>query len=211
VAIVNGYCTLTPLKAAIGIADTTDDTPLEDAVEAASRQIDGYCGKGRKFWQDSTVVARYYYGCGNVVYVDDISTATGLLVKVDQDDDGTFETSLTINTDFKLHPLNAAAEWPVRPWTRILLLNNTLTSFTPLTSGRANVEVTAKFGWSAIPDAVERATVLQARSIFKAPDTTFGVFAAGLDGQARQIPRMDPSAAALLEDFIRYDPVDDGA
>jgi hypothetical protein len=211
VAIVNGYCTLTPLKAAIGIADTTDDTPLEDAVEAASRQIDGYCGKGRKFWQDSTVVARYYYGCGNVVYVDDISTATGLLVKVDQDDDGTFETSLTINTDFKLHPLNAAAEWPVRPWTRIRLLNNTLTGFVSLASGRPNVEVTAKFGSAVIPDAVERACVLQSRSIFKAPDTTFGVFAAGLDGQARTIPRMDPSAAALLEDFIRYDPVDDGA
>jgi hypothetical protein len=211
VAITNGYCTLTPLKAAIGIADTTDDSPLEDAVEAASRQIDGYCGHGRKFWQDSTVVARYYFGCGNVLYVDDISTVTGLVVKVDQGDDGTFETTLTIDTDFKVHPLNAAAEWPVRPWTRIVLLNNTLSSFVPLSSGRANVEVTAKFGWSAVPDAVERATVLQARSIFKAPDTTFGVFAAGLDGQARQIPRMDPSAAALLEDFIRYDEVNDGA
>jgi hypothetical protein len=208
---LNAYASSAAVKDAIGITDTNEDPNIEVARGAASRQIDGFCGRGRKFWQDSSVVARYYFGCGNVLYVDDISTATGLIVKVDQGDDGTFETTLTIDTDFKLHPLNAAAEYPVRPWTRIVLLNNTLSSFVPLSSGRANVEVTAKFGWSAIPDAVERATVLQARSIFKAPDTTFGVFAAGLDGQARNIPALDPVARALLEDFVRWQQVDDGA
>ena len=211
-AIVNGYSTLALVKAAVGIenADTTDDTALENSTEAASRQIDAHCGKGRKFWQDATVVARYYYGCGSIVYVDDISTATGLLVEVDQGDDGTYETSLTINTDFILHPFNAAAEWPIRPFTRIQLLNGALSHFTPLSSGRPNVKVTAKYGWPAVPDAVERACVMQARSIFKAPDAMFGSFSVGIDGQARSIPALDPTTRALLEDFVRYEEVDDG-
>ncbi len=211
--ITNGYTDLTSVKAAIGIAasDTADDTPLEAAVEAASRQIDAHVGKGRKFWQDGTVVARVYYPCDPLIcFVDDISTTTGLIVKTDNDGDGTFETTLTIDTDFMVWPRNAAAEYPARPWQAIRLVN-TSNSFVQTTTGRPSVQVTAKFGWAAVPRAVERACVMQARAIFKAPDTTFGVFAAGLDGQARNIPALDPVARALLEDFVRWQQVDDGA
>jgi hypothetical protein len=210
VAIVNGYTDLTAIKAAVGISDTTDDTALELAIEAASRQIDAHCGKGRKFWQDATVVARKYYACGNTVYVDDVSTVTGLIVVVDQDDDGTFETTL-IDTDFIVEPINAAAEFPIRAFTRIRLLDAALSTFSWNSSGRSNVKVTAKFGWPAVPDAVERACVMQARSIFKAPDAMFGSFALGIDGASRTIPALDPTARALLEDFVRYDEVNDGA
>ena len=210
--ITNGYSDLTSLKAAIGISDTTDDTVLEAAVEAASRQIDAFVGKGRKFWQDGTVVARYYYPmCSHECWTDDISTATGLVVKLDNDGDGTFETTLTINTDFITWPRNAAAEYPVRPWQAIRLLTGSSALFAQTVNNLPTVEVTAKFGWAAVPRAVERACVMQARAIFKAPDTTFGVFAAGLDGQARNIPALDPVARALLEDFVRWDQVDDGA
>ena len=41
-AIVNGYCTLAQVKAALRITDTTDDTLIENSVEAASRLIDGH-------------------------------------------------------------------------------------------------------------------------------------------------------------------------
>lgn len=212
--IQNGYTDLTSLKAAIGIgvlaADTTDDTALEASVEASSRQIDAHCGPGRKFWQDGTVVARYYCPCDPyVLSTDDISTTTGLTVKIDNDGDGVFETTLTINVDFIVEPRNAAAEYPVQPYTAIRLLTGATTTFYQSATHRPVVEVTAKFGWSAVPRAVERACVMQARAIFKAPDTTFGVFAAGIDGQARNIPSLDPVTRALLEPFIRYTDVDD--
>lgn len=210
-AITNGYCSLADLKNAIGISDTTDDDDLEDAVEAASRDIDDYCGKGRKFWQDASVVERSYYPSqASRLVVDDISTATGLLVDVDTDDDGSFSTSLTINTDFVLEPVNAAAEFPVRPWTSIRLLGGTLSSWSRLSSGRPYVRVTAKFGWSAVPEQVRRACILQAKTLFKAPDTTFGTFTAGIDGQPQRVPRMDPIAAGRLERYVRFDEVDDG-
>ena len=208
-AIVNGYTTLAAAKAVLGIADTDKNAAIEDAVEAASRQIDAHCGQGRKFWQDGTVVARKYFPTmADVVTVDDISTLTGLLVAVDTTDDGTFDTSLTINTDFQVEPVNAAAD--VQPWTRIRLLDGALTSFSRLSSGRPAVEVTAKFGWSAVPAAVARACLLQTKQVFKADDTTFGSFQLSIDGQPQRVPALDPVARAQLEPFIRYDEVDDG-
>lgn len=211
--ISNGYCTLASLKAAIGIdsTDNEDDVALEAAVEAASRQIEAHCGRGRKFWQDTAVVARTYFPTNTAtLYVDDISTTTGLLVAVDDDDDGTFETSLTINTDFIVQPVNAAAESPVRPFEEIRLLDGTLSGYTALSSGRPYVEVTAKFGWPAVPTAVERACVFQAKNIYKAPDQFFGSFQLGIDGSAQRIPSMDPLSRGLLEDFMRHNEVDDG-
>lgn len=213
-AITNGYATLPEARTVLGItdiADTTDDLEIEDCVETASRDIDAYCGKGRKFWQDGTAVNRVYFPANShCLYVDDISTTTGLVVKVDEDDDGTFETTLSINTDFAVHPVNAAAEYPVRPWTRIVLLDGALSGWQRLSSGRPYVQVTAKFGWSAIPEQVKRATLLQTKLLFKADDTTFGTFQS-MDGSSRYVPRMDPVAAARLERFVRYDEVDDGA
>lgn len=213
-AITNGYCTLYNLKAALKIdqSDTTDDAALELAVESASRQIDDLCGKGRKFWQDGTVVARTYYPNANkVLLVDDISTTTGLVVKVDTTDDGTFDTTLTINADFILLPLNAAAEFPVQPWEAIKLLDGTISGWQRLSSGRPYVEVTAKFGWSAVPDAIERAAVIQAKTIFRSMDTNYqGGYQSGYDGVVYRIPAVDPIARTLIERHIRYTDVDDG-
>lgn len=208
-AITNGYCTLAEIKAAVGIIDAVDDTMLEAAVEAASRQIEAHCGRGRKFWQDSTVVARKYRpAMAKVVVVDDISTLTGLIVAVDTTDNGTFDTTLTISTDFQVEPINAAAESPVQPWTQIRLLDGTMSSFTRLASGRPSVQVTAKYGWTAVPESVTRACIIQARNIFKAPDTQFGSFQLSIDGQPQRVPALDPMARAQLEPFIRYDEVD---
>lgn len=211
-AILNGYATLAEAKAVLDIDDTTDDAEIEDCVETASRDIDAHCGKGRKFWQDDPAVVRSYYACDpRMLYVDDISTTTDLVVKVDQDDDGTFETTLTINQDFIVTPINAASEYPVRAYEGIMLLDGTLTSWFRLSSGRPSVQVTAKFGWPAVPDPVKRACLLQAKTLFKADDTTFGTFQIGIDGAPRRVPRMDPVAAARLEPFIRYNEVSDGA
>lgn len=208
-AITNGYVSLPTLKATLSIGDSADDTALEGAIESASRQIDAYCGTGRKFWQDATVVARKYFPASPImVVVDDISTLTGLLVKVDTSDDGTFDTSLTIGSDFQVEPVNAAAEYPVQPWTSIRLLDGNLSQFDRLSSGRPSVEVTAKFGWSAVPSGIQRACLVQARNIFKSQDATFGSFQLSIDGQVRSVPAIDPVARAQLEPFVRYDEVD---
>lgn len=210
-AIINGYTTLAAFKSAVTISDTADDVDIEEAIEAASRQIDGLVGR-RRFWQDGSVVARRYYpGEPHRVGVDDISTVTGLIVKVDQDDDGTFETTLTIDTDFILEPVNADKDYPVRPWESVRLLNGALSTFPCLASGRPSVQVTAKFGWSAVPEPVERACIVQARNVFKAVDANNEVLQVSADGFPIRLPAVPSTTRVSLEPYIRYSEVDDGA
>ena len=171
--IVNGYCTAAQVKAQVGIpaADTTDDTRVELAINAASRGVDGYTG--RRFWQDGSAIAREFYADDPMfAQVDDISTTSGLIVKVDTNVDGTFATTLTISTHFVLTPRNAAARVPVWPYTGIQLTTGSIAYLPSATWGRATLQVTAKFGWPAIPDDVTLATTIHAARLFKqmAPD-----------------------------------------
>lgn len=203
--ITNGYATLAEIRAELGnyvASDTSDDSRLEVAVESASRLIDNHTG--RRFWQDGSVATREYDVDPNepyCLYVDDISTTTGLLVKVDTDDDGTFETSLTITTDFILRPLNAGDESPVRPYTEVYRLTTSGT-FPILGSGRPGAQVTAKFGWPAVPMDVKRACLILATQLFKAGDAAFGILQMG-DGSGTRVSAISPIAAYLLEGYCR--------
>ena len=204
-AITNGYCTLAQIKAEMRIAtgDTLDDARLELAVAAASRQIDAHTG--RRFWQDGTVKVREYYPDDFLTCtVDDISTTSGLIVAVDDDDDGNYETTLTIGTHFVLLPINAADDVPARPFTEIRIVDTDgATSFTP-GNARPNVRVTAKFGWPAVPDDVTKACLIQASQLFKASDAVFGAAQFGEAGVALRVQaRLNPMAEALLEAYSK--------
>jgi hypothetical protein len=198
VTLTNCYATTSGLSEVLGIDDPYDDVRMEAALNASSRQIDAHCG--RRFWQDSTVVARTYY-VDDEFYaeVDDISTTTGLIVKIDSSADGTFATTLTITTDFVLGPLNAAAEVPVRPYDTITAVGNY--SF-PMVNRRAGLSVTAKFGWPAVPDDVAQACLVQAKNLYKAPAGTLaGYQMSSGDGIVTRIPGLDGVAIALLETY----------
>lgn len=203
-AIVNGYATLAQVRTELGnygVADTGDDPMIELAVEAASRQIDGHCG--RRFWVDGSVVTREYHADSTYCCeVDDISTTTGLVVKIDDVGDGTFGTTLTITTDFLLAPANAADEVPARPFTEIRLVDNY--TFPRPSNGRPGVQVTAKFGWPAVPDNVEKACIVQAIQLFKAKDAAFGVASFGdMGGGLRVQAGLNPIAKALVDQYAK--------
>lgn len=202
-AITNGYATLAQVRKELGgtyaVADVDDDTMIELSIEAASRQIDGHCG--RRFWQDPTVKTREYHAySGYCVEVDDISTTTALVVKTDETADGTFGTTLTISTDFLLMPLNAADQVPVQPYTEIHVTDN---YYLPRPSnGRPGVQVTAQFGWPAVPDNVEKACIIQAVQLFKAKDAAFGVASFGeMGGGMRVHAGLNPIAKALVAQY----------
>ena len=199
--IVNGYCTLAQLRSELGSyasGDTDDDSKLEMSIEAASRQIDGYCG--RRFWADGTVKTREYYAENHrSCEVDDISTVTGLIVKIDEDANGTFETTLTVTTDFILLPANAADEVPVQPYTELWAADNYY--FPCLGNGRPGVQVTATFGWPAVPDDVEKACLIQAADLFKAKDAVFGIAGSDGMGMLRVSSSINRFAQALLAPY----------
>lgn len=196
--LTNCYATLAETKADQAISDTINDTILDYAINAASRQIDGYTG--RRFWQDGSVVARTYYADdASMVVTDDISTTTGLIVKTDSADDGTFATTLTITTAFVLGPLNVAAMVPVHPFETI----QAVSGYTFMTGERPGVQVTAKFGWPAVPDDVRKACIIQSWQLAKSSSAPFGVISFGDTGFMQMRSPMNPQAAALLEPYVR--------
>ena len=198
--VTNAYATLEELMLVLGVRDTVDDTKATIALNGASRQIDAHCG--RRFWQDSTVKVRTFRADDSTCCtVDDISTTTGLIVKIDDGYTGAFATTLTLTTHYVLEPLNAAAETPVWPYTEIVIVDGTGGYFP--TSARPGVQVTAKFGWPAVPDDVKEACLIQAHMLFKAGDAALGGVQLGVDGNAFSVGEMHRTARGLLERYVR--------
>ena len=199
------YCTAAELKADLGVGDSADDLSINSAIAAASREIDGHCG--RSFWQDTEVVTREFFAT-SAMCVDlldqpgeqparEISTATGLIVKSD-DGTGAFASTLTISTGFLLYPRNAAADG--FPYSEIKVVDGT--GFSRTYNDRATVQITARFGWPSIPDDVNKACRIQAAQLFKAKDAAFGVVSFGDAGALRVgSKRLHPVAAGLLERY----------
>lgn len=200
-AIVNGYCALSELKTYLGLSGSGQDDNLENAIEGASRQIDQYTG--RIFYQTSS--QDNYYTPNNFFHqeVDDISTSTGLVVKLDTTDDGTHDKTLTKDTDFALLPVNVTnALDQYQPFTHIKILDNRSSErFDPEIFN--NIKVTAQFGFSTVPDAIKQATFLQATRLFKRKDSPFSVYGNPETGTGELFNKFDPDALKLIKGYSK--------
>jgi hypothetical protein len=167
-AIVNGYATLTQIKAYMSISDNTDNDLLEDLVESASRSIDRIAN--RRFYLDSSASARLYRAYSNIfVFVDDIGTTSSLVVAMDEDGNGTYSKTLTLNTDYILDPLTSQSL--NRPFTQLTMVSNTESwpIFPGITSNglRPGVQVTARWGWPSVPDDINMACLILTADQYK--------------------------------------------
>jgi len=188
-AITNGYATLTEIKGYLSISDTTDDSLLESLIESASRSIDRIAN--RRFYLDSSATARLYRAYSDVfVYVDDIGTTSGLVVAVDENGNGTYTKTLTLNTDFILDPLTASSLG--RPYTQLTMVSNT--EMWPIFPGitqnglRPGVQVTAKWGWPSVPDDINMACLILTADLYKRKDAPGGILGLGDLGAIRMSP-----------------------
>jgi hypothetical protein len=187
-AITNGYATLTEIKnfLSIPVSDTADDSLLEGLVESASRSIDRIAN--RRFYLDTSATARQYRAYSDVfVYTDDIGTTSSLSVSIDEAGNGTYSTLLTLNTDYILDPLTAAAKG--RPFTQLTMVSSS-TSF-PIFPGlfgnglRPGVQVTARWGWPSIPDDINTACLILTADLYKRKDAPGGILGLGDLGAIR--------------------------
>lgn len=187
-AITNGYATLTEIKnfLSIPVSDTADDSLLEGLVESASRSIDRIAN--RRFYLDTSATARQYRAYSDVfVYTDDIGTTSSLSVSIDEAGNGTYSTLLTLNTDYILDPLTAAAKG--RPFTQLTMVSSS-TSF-PIFPGlfgnglRPGVQVTARWGWPSIPDDINTACLILTADLYKRKDAPGGILGLGDVGAIR--------------------------
>lgn len=165
--VTDAYATPGEYRARVTKTDAGDDTTvIIPLLAAVSRLIDRETG--RFYSQDAAAVVRLYDGNGlDRLYVDDIATLTGLVVKVDLEADfdftGTGET-LTRDTHYFVGPANAGLGSEAAPYRFLEIVpNNAVLGVWP--EQPRSVQVTAQFGWPAVPGAIKEATVLIAREM----------------------------------------------
>lgn len=219
-AMTNAYLTVDELKDLQRDMLAATNTEYERAIEAASRTIDLYCG--RQFWKPSApTVKTFKANSVELLWTRDIANTTGLIVKTDDDQDGTYETTWTINTDFILEPFERMNG---RPYERIAAVGDKEFPVAGLgynavgrtrVSRRPLVQITATWGWDAVPDEVMMACSIAAVDNLKAKDlthvaATYGNevrvardFTPGMHGRKVKFsrlrsPMLNPQAEALI-------------
>ena len=195
------YCTVAQLRAELGDDGAVlPETLLQKAVTAASRAVDGWCGRPPGAFGLSELTSRLYRPCDPVtVAVDDIGSREGLTVATDDDGDGVFET-IWDATEYVLEPLNADTRGTAYAWQAITAVG---ARRWPCGSLRPALRVTARWGWSAVPDDVTAATILRAVALFKRKEAPYGVAEFGEFGPVR-ISRQDTDVISLLTPYRRW-------
>jgi len=191
-AITNGYCTLTQIKAATKITDALDDSLLEMAVESASRMIDAECD--RNFFSAGTATRDFTPNDEYTVDVDDLTS----IVSVKLDDAGELTFLITLETnDYQIEPLNQRVSGNFFPISRLRMVGEYLL---PIYKRQATVRIQGVYGFTPTPIQVTQATVIQASRIFKRLDSPLGVAGFG-DMGAIRVGKVDPDVAMLIRPF----------
>ena len=194
------YATSDQLKGYLGMntADNTDNPQITDALNSVSREIEKFCH--RQFNDAGSATARVYYPDGyNRTCVDDFSTTTGLIIKSDSAGDGTYATTW-LATDVQCEPLNGVVDgetgWPF--W-KLRAVGNQ--AFPCSWAGSiAPLQVTARWGWTAVPAAVKQACLILASETFRLKGAPFGV--ANMDQFGPVRVRDNPMAAKKLAPYV---------
>jgi hypothetical protein len=192
-AISNGYATLAQVKSALRITDNVDDTLLEQAIESASRRIDGYCG--RWFYKTaSTAILVYPFDYYNVP-VQDIANTT-VTVAVSTQGNNVYDQVWTQGVDYQLEPLNASLN--SKPYNNIMAIGGK-TFPIQLQPNVPYVQITAQWGWQSVPIDVTQACVLLSIRQFARLNAALGIV--GFNDMAIQVKAVDPDVRDLLNQY----------
>lgn len=191
------YASLSEFKAAVGITDSTDDTALQNVLDATDTLIDLYCDRKTGF---GTASETRYYTAQDFQYVltDDLVSVSSLTT--DDNGDGTYETTWVANTDYVFAPANNALDgWPYSS----IEVSVTWPKNFPKGVYRG-VKVIGVFGWPAVPSAVKQAAIIQAGAVWSSRTSPFGVIGSqDLGGILRQTRALHPESQVLLEQYRR--------
>lgn len=193
------YATVGELRSLIKVGDLSDDLEMADALESASRVIDRTAQ--RQFGQVASAEPRTYGGGWSrvrgayKVEIDDVQDLTGFVV--------TISGATVAASNYQLLPFNAAEEG--RPYETILV--ESLTTPT-VGTGPSTVDITGLWGWTAVPQAIKQACLLQAHRFLRRRDAPFGIAGSPDTGsEMRLLERMDPDVAVTVKRYRRNHPL----
>ena len=169
------YVSSADLAAFLSIPDTDDDVELDRAIRAAQSEVDRYCGWGTDGFDQGAASAaprtfeatdRY---CVRLREGGFWSAVADVTLRTDENDDGVFETTWSAG-QFELVDESSVPGMPT------VSIRSTRVRLFPLAGYRAKrVEVTAKWGWQALPVEVEQATLLRAAQIHQRRRSSSGI------------------------------------
>jgi len=206
VTITNGYATLDQFREHIGDTATVAVAAVaERAITAASRAIDKHCGyPRRRFWLDDTATAKVYRPDDPYeAWVHDIGSTSGLVIATDTTGDGSYATTWTA-ADYQLEPLDADGGDAAYAWWRIVAVNG---ETFPISRYRTTLQVTARWGWAAVPDDVNQACLIKAAALYERRNSPDGIHAVDGFGAVRISRHGDPDVVELLGPYRRMDVV----
>lgn len=198
-APTNGYATVADFSHYLSLGTLTADSALElevvDAINAASRDIDNHCR--RRFHIDGSASPRRFAPESlTECPVDDIGDATGVLVAVDESDSGSFLS--WPSSRWELEPLNGVGSsgepWP---YTELVAVDD---YFPTSHRRRGSVQVTARWGWPAVPEPVRQACLIQSARLFRRNSSPEGVAGVNEFGPIR-VSKLDPDVTRLLAPY----------
>jgi hypothetical protein len=188
------YATLAEFKSAIGITDSTDDTPLQSVLDATDLLINNYCDTKVGFGQ--TASQTRYYTTNSILYclTDPIVSVSEL--KTDNSGMGTWDVTWN-ESDYILAPKNAALD--SRPYTEI---DTNVAQVKIFPTRYIGVKVTGVFGYPSVPAAVKQAALIQAGAVWSSRTAPFGIIGSqDLGGVLRLSRALHPEAQVLLEPY----------
>lgn len=196
-ALGDPYITLAELKSYMGLETSEKDAIVQDSIDAAQEAIDEYCK--RQFNDAGQATARKFSpNDPGLCFVDDFHTEAGFLLRTDDDDDGNYESQWG-GEDYELRPLNALEKVPARPLWQIYAVGN---QFRFRDTRHANVQVTARWGWAAVPSNVRQAAFILGSDNFQLKDSRLGLAGSDQFGQIIRV-RDNKMAESKLKPFRR--------
>ena len=193
------YITSEEFKARHNITATGDTGIIAECVTEASRMVDGLTG--RRFDADTTATARVYQPVdAYVVWIDDAWSITS--VATDTADDGSYGTAWAAS-DYQVWPMNGVGPNMVSGWptTRLMAIESRVFP----SHRRPSVQVTAKWGWTAVPADIKGAVYLLANRLYEERKTPFGTVGSA-DFGAMAI-RDQRTVLRMLAPYMRREPV----
>lgn len=186
------------VTAALAVKTENYDEFIRDCIEVASREIDAHCG--RYFYEDETSSARVFFPDDQLyVRIDDASSIVS--VKTDTAGDGTYVSTLA-TTDYLTEPLNGVMKgltgWPTTA------LRSLTSSLFPVYSRRPPIQVTAVWGWAAVPMPVQQACLILAEALVKQTEAPGGIAGQSDFGVIRMPNDELNLVRAKLRPYVKY-------
>ena len=197
VDLTMSYAETATIKSRIDKTSGDDDTQIKAVALAISRVLDDRLGRPPGGFLDAgSAAARYFDGLGRRGFVlrdgrgklHDLQALTSL--KFDEDDDGTYEVTVPTG-DVLLYPLNN--DVVSRPF-RELRLRTSGTTRTLFPTADRSVEVTATWGWDAVPEELVSLTVMLTHQLLNLEQSGITLSLQNID----EVTQMTPGAPTLL-------------